>query len=136
MKIKQHISIILSILLLYSSSGLALNVHYCNDKVAFITLKYQETTSISCIEISNTNEVAEQTTSCCSNKLLKTNKDTSKKIIKEFQLQLVDFVLTNNWFTNLVINEIPSLFSTHFIYNSRANAPPLYKLYCRYIFYS
>lgn len=140
MKINKHISFLLALLILVSNVGLAFNVHYCGGELAGISLDYKKTEP--CIEKKVEKENAccatsDEHDSCCSNSKLTIKKTISDEVIvKSLQLDLGVFTLVNEFkspiFTaveeNVVKSDAPSFYCD-------SNAPPLYKLYCQYVFY-
>jgi hypothetical protein len=140
MKINKHLSILLALLILVSNVGLAFNVHYCGGDLAGISLDYKK--SEPCVEKKVERENAccattEQHDDCCSNSKVTLKKSLSDEVIvKSFQLDLGAFTITEAWnlspntgsAENITRSDIPSFYCD-------SNAPPLYKLYCQYIFY-
>lgn len=146
MNFKKHITFLLSFLLLVSNTGLAVNVHYCMDKIAEVSFAYKleepcdthhhnqdkEQHEKACCA-----EPGESHDTCCKDDVLKLKQDNQDNIIiKSIQFDLTQFYIAESWNPSLfftqdtfVKKEIPSFYC-------RANAPPLFKLYCRYIFYA
>jgi len=137
MQLKKHITLLLAILVLVSNSGLAFNVHFCEDKIASITTvfskeevcvtpKKEETC---CAKLEKTHK------KCCSDKEVNLKNKTEKLVVKTFID--ADLFLFNN-------KSVVLFFSSNFkgnkteiwtyFYNS--NSPPLYLLYSQYIFYA
>jgi hypothetical protein len=143
MKIKKHISFVLALLLLVSNVGLAFNVHYCGGELAEISLDYKNSAPCevtkaekqdTCCAASDEHEKE----SCCSNSKVDLKKSLSDEVIvKSFQLDLGFFTfVTEGKAPEALINlsdnnkkkDTPSFYCN-------SNAPPLYKLYCQYLFY-
>lgn len=128
---KKHISILLTIFLLVSNLGLAFNVHYCDEKIASITLN----------TISSSHElggdccgVVEEDSQCCHDKLIKAEVKSDQIIVKTL---LFDFMpVVRGW--RLIIFASDYNFEQKYpvIYSCDANAPPLYLLYSQYTFYA
>lgn len=142
MKFNKHISILLTLLLLVSNMGLALNVHYCKGEISDVSLAYRQHEP--CI----THEAAEAKSccasageshkSCCENDIvkLKDSNTSDNIIVKSLQLDLNVFCTVNEWrpfqsfyTTQIAVKDTPSFYC-------EANAPPLFKLYCSYILYA
>lgn len=140
MKINRHISFVLALLILVSNVGVAFNVHYCGGNLAGISLDYKKTEP--CIEKKVEKEMAccatsSEHDSCCSNDKIDLKKSLSDEVIvKSFQLDLGVFTFAQEWKPSapaaleeeITISNEPSFYC-------ESNAPPLYKLYCQYIFY-
>ncbi|ESU19752.1 hypothetical protein FCR2A7T_16130 [Flavobacterium cauense R2A-7] len=140
MKINKHISFLLALLILVSNVGLAFNVHYCGGELAEISLDYKK--SEPCVEKKVEKEAtccasADKHDDCCSNSKVTLKKSASDEVlVKSFQLDLGVFTFVEEWKPSLIAtaeekvnsSDIPSFYCD-------SNAPPLYKLYCQYIFY-
>lgn len=127
-------------LILVSNVGLAFNVHYCGGNLAEISLDYKK--SEPCVEkkVEKENSCcanSDEHDSCCSNDKIDLKKSISDEVIvKSFQLDLGVFTFAEEWkpfSTTAVEEEIVKSNEPSFYCDS--NAPPLYKLYCQYIFY-
>lgn len=139
MKLSKHISILLASLLLFSNIGLALNVHYCHGEVAAVSFTYKLQEPCAEDEAEKPDsccKAADGHKSCCDNDLVKLQDDTDNILVKSIQLDLGAFCTADEWkpaafYTPalLVTDNNPSFYC-------EANAPPLFKLYCRYIFYA
>lgn len=140
MKIKRHISLLLAMLILVSNVGLAFNVHYCGGEIASVSLAYKS--EMPCMEQSDAENsccaAIEKKDSCCSDSKVDLKKNTTDNIIvKSFQLDLGAFTIMDNWKPVIsaeteeavVKSDIPSFYCD-------SNAPPLFKLYCQYLFYA
>lgn len=145
---KKHISILIAFLILVSNSGMAFNVHYCEGKIASITSVFSKEevcdTSISELAKQKPIEVekaccAKPETShkkCCSDKEVnlknKTEKISSKTISLDFEpaffIVFKNHVFSVDFSQNFVPEKVAFYCESH--------APPLYKLYCQYTFYS
>lgn len=134
MQLKKHISIFLGFLILISSFGLTFTVHYCKEEIASISLFFQKEEP--CVSEKSCCAKEDSHDSCCSNKLVKVEKKSDDIIVKSFQLDLDNFVVAYFWKSIFYF-----LFESKSIQNSidfycDSNAPPLYKLYCQYVFYA
>ena len=141
MKSKKHISFFLAIFLLFSNIGLAIDVHYCGEKVASIKPIYWKNyesllaTEKSCCA-SKTSSIVQRNESCCKDKVIHFEKKQENSTIKSIAFQSDYIFLVADWspiaFTRLSNFENSRLAS----YYCDANAPPLFKLYHQYVFYA
>ncbi len=137
MQLKKHITILLAIFVLVSNSGLAFNVHFCEDKIASITTVFSkeevcvtpEKEETCCAKLQKTHK------KCCSDKEVNLKNKTEKVVVKTFID--ADLFLFNNknevLISTPIFKSIKNEICTYF-FNS--NAPPLYLLYSQYIFYA
>lgn len=133
MKFKKQLCIILTFFLLVSTLGLVYNVHYCEDKVASVTLQYAaETTSAEqgcCGEV-------EKESKCCKNKIIKSDVKSDQLLVKSLSIDSEYIPILFNW-NSLVFVSIPFCEPTETIaYYCDTHAPPLYLLYSQYTFYA
>ena len=137
MQFKKHIIVLLAFLVLVSNSGLAFNVHFCEDKIASITTVFSkeevcvtpEKEDTCCAKLEKTHK------KCCSDKEVNLKNKTEKVVVKSFlDADLFLFKITKEvlFYTSNFNNK--KLEKT--TYYSDANAPPLYLLYSQYIFYA
>jgi len=140
MKINKHISFVIACLILVSNIGLAFNVHYCGGELAEISLDYKK--SEPCTEKKVEKEdsccaSSDKHDDCCSNSKVNLKKSISDEVIvKSFQLDLGVFTFVEAWkpyVVSIVEESVTPSDAPSFYCDS--NAPPLYKLYCQYIFY-
>jgi hypothetical protein len=138
MQLKKHITLLLAILVLVSNSGLAFNVHFCEDKIASITSVFskEEVCAIPekeketcCAKLEKTHK------KCCSDKEVNFKNKTEKVVVKSFfDVDLFLFSITKK----------ELFYASYFIskkvekttYNNDANAPPLYLLFSQFTFYA
>ena len=135
MNFRKHISIVLASLVLLANLGLSFVVHYCKDEIASVSLQYQEDEP--CVENVKSccaKEVSHD--SCCSNKLIKVEKKTDNILVKNFQLDLEQAVFSADWKPNFIAFEPVIVTSNEIAFYCDSHAPPLYKLYCQFIFYA
>ena len=135
MNFRKHISIVLATLILLANLGLSFAVHYCKDEIASVSFQYQEDEPCvedvkSCCAKENSHD------SCCSNKLIKVEKQTDDILVKTLQLDLEQVVFVADWKPNLVAFESENTISNEAAYYCDSHAPPLYKLYCQLVFYA
>jgi hypothetical protein len=140
MRFKKHISILLTFLLLASNMGMAINVHYCGGEVSSVSLDYKQAEACgsqkkemkSCCAA-----MAKKHKSCCDNDVVKLqDKKSDNIIVKSLQLDLGAFYMEGQWQpvqfyaqAPLVAKQTPSFYCD-------SHAPPLFKLYCQYVFYA
>ena len=112
--------------------GLAMNVHYCGDEIASVSLNTN-------VDSSDTEEdccgIVEKQSHCCSDKVVHFEKKTDQATVFTVQLDSVDVFVYDTWqpivFSTFSVNE----FNGSSEYSFQSNAPPLFKLYSQYIFY-
>jgi hypothetical protein len=141
MRVKKCTTLFLAILLLVSNFGLAINVHYCGDKIAFIssafttveTSKKDDASAKNCC--CKTDDALKD--ACCKNKVVDLKKNSKDIIIKNLSFHLSspyilvksnELIFAKAEQINLNVNESE--------YYCNPNARPLFKLYKQYIFYA
>lgn len=138
MKPAKHISILLTLLIVFSTLGLSLTVHYCHDKVSGISLAYKadhcekKAMPKSCCAMA-----AKANKKCCKSHIVKLQDKSDQVLVKSLTLDLAAFYPVADWkpsqllysIVQLTIKENPSFYCD-------AHAPPLFKLYCQYILYA
>lgn len=131
MNLKKCTGLFLAFLLLVSNIGFAFDVHYCGGKIASISLntteKAAEKKCCGAVEKKN---------SCCKDKTVHFEKKSDDATFKIFFFQIA-FPAVIQEFNPITFLAIPNFRGNQIIsYYSDANAPPLFKLYNQYIFYS
>lgn len=141
MSLNKHIATLLSALILFSGIGLAVNVHYCRDEISSVALTYkvQEVCDSAVLPVNKKaccGNKKENHKKCCKDDVIKLNKHTDNLIVKSLQLDLAAFchVAVQNFETSapheaIASRQVPATYAS-------VHAPPLYKLYCRLIFYA
>ena len=144
MNIRKHISIVLSSLILFANIGLALNVHYCHNEVTAVSFAYKLVPPLNEHNHKHEGEdkksccgATESSKKCCKDDVVKLQDTTDHAIVKSLQLDLGAFYIVSNWkpmqffagYTPSDKKETPSFYCD-------SNAPPLYKLYCKYVLYA
>jgi hypothetical protein len=120
---------------LLANLGLSFAVHYCKDEIASVSFQYQEDEP--CVEdVKSCCATADSHDSCCSNKLIKVEKQTDDILVKTFQLDLEQAVFNADWKPNLVVFNSVATTSNEVAFYCDSHAPPLYKLYCQLVFYA
>ena len=113
--------------------GFAFNIRYCGNDITSVTLKtpaHDQNLEKDCCG------VVEKKSHCCKNKEVKFQKKTDDLIQKTVSFHLDFIFLTNEWNPSVfsfVSNFKKDSFTSHY---SDANAPPFFKLYHQYIFYT
>lgn len=132
MNLKKCTGLFLAFLLLVSNIGFAFDVHYCGGKIASVSLN----TTASASPEKKCCGVSEKKSSCCKDKVVHFEKKSDNATFKIFFFQIAFLAgiqqfkpITSPAISNFKRNQIIS-------YYSDANAPPLFKLYNQYIFYS
>jgi hypothetical protein len=147
MKLNRHISIVLSALVLFANMGLALNMHYCHDKVTSVSFAYKINRPVNSHHHTHDEAEAEgkgcckkvvkSHKKCCKDDVLKLKGSDEKAVVKSVQLDLGAFYAVDAW--------RPSVFNTFAApvikkdtpsFYCESNAPPFYKLYCQYVLYA
>lgn len=142
MKFNKHIGILLTFLILASNMGFALNVHYCHGEVSSVSLAYKADVPCGTKQKKETKKgccaaAGESHKKCCKNNLVKLQDDSQDNIIvKSLQLDLSAFYTVEAWKPAQPSAEVPAITSQTPSFYCEAHAPPLFKLYCQYIFYA
>ncbi|WP_343613461.1 hypothetical protein [Flavobacterium sp.] len=124
--------LLLAFLLLVSNIGFAFDVHYCGGKIASVSLN----TSVSAKPEKICCGEKEKVSSCCKDKVVHFEKKSDDATLKIFFFQLA-FPAVIQEYKPIAFLSVPNFKSSQIIsYYSDANAPPLFKLYHQYIFYS
>lgn len=134
MNFKKCTTLFLAFLLLVSNTGLALNVHYCNEKIASVSLKLNQKPAD--LE-KNCCGILEDETSCCDDKVvqLQENSDKFQKQISQIEFSKVFFNESNESVNyKILYNFKPE--KTKISYSFIDHLPPIFKLNCQLIFYA
>ncbi|HEX8017011.1 MAG TPA: hypothetical protein VF465_17395 [Flavobacterium sp.] len=130
MNLKKCTGLFLAFLLLVSNIGFALDVHYCGGKIASVSLS----TTVSPVKKCCGDK--EKKSSCCKDKVVKFEKKSDNATVKVFFYQLAFSTLIKEY-QPIAFLSLPNFKNNQVIsYYADANAPPLFKLYNQYIFYS
>lgn len=131
MILKRHISIFLAILLLASNFGLAINVHYCEDKVSSVTVGSSG---------NNAEEeccgAIEKESKCCHDKIVKSDEKSDQILVKSQTFEAHYIPIVHDWNPITVSFNIKTPKRGAITYYCEANAPPLYLLYSQFTFYA
>jgi hypothetical protein len=133
MNFRKHISLLLTFFLLVSNLGLAFNVHYCDNKIASVTLSIasaSEQVEKDCCG------VVEKDSKCCKNKIIKSEVKSDQIIVKSLSFDADYIPVYADW--KSIVFPYKFNFKTRdiFTYYCDAHAPPLYLLYSQYTFYA
>lgn len=139
MRNHKYICFILAIFLMFSNIGLAVNIHYCKGEIEQISLGYQS--GVAC-EVDADHDKAcckekPEKESCCKDDVIKQGTDQNQVVSKVFQVQTDLFVapITYDFTTPFLLeSNVPK--STFVSFYCESNAPPLYKLFKKYIYYA
>ncbi len=142
MRTRKYINALLTLLILVSNMGLALNVHYCHGEVSSVSLAYKAAESCGGdrdekkAPACGVKEGSHK--KCCENDLIKLHDSKAENVIvKSLQLDLGAFCLANEWKPEaLYYTEAPLVQKDQPSFYCGSHAPPLFKLYCQYIFYA
>ncbi len=135
MQFKKHFSLILAFLLLVSNSGLAVNIHFCEGKIAAISSVFSKE---EVCEMPVKEEIAccakpdLQHKKCCSDKEVNLKNKIEKMVIKTISFDLHWAYFPNEWKPVIFNALLPIISTSTIVYYCDANAPPLYKLYCQF----
>lgn len=134
-RVKKHISLFVAFLLLVSNSGLAINVHFCEGKIAGFSSVFSKE---EVCKVPVKREAAccakpdPEHKKCCSDKEVNLKNKTEKIVLKTISFDLDSVAIPNDW-KPLTFNSVAtSSYNTTSAYYCDANAPPLYQLYCQF----
>lgn len=136
MNFRKHISIVLASLILLANLGLSFSVHYCKDEIASVSFQFQEEEEPCVEKVSSCCAKATSHDSCCSNKEIKVEKKTDDVLVKSIQIQFDQVVLNDYWKSNFNTFSGLTNASNEIAFYCDSHAPPLYKLYCQFVFYA
>jgi hypothetical protein len=135
---KKGISVLLAFILLVSSGGWSLNIHYCGGEIASISA-FEKNSNACCdhhVELDTccALDIEEDEDGCCSDDILQVElEDVVVEYLKTFtlfQAILPDFSVT----IFAVEYSSSTIEQLHFYCDS--NAPPLYLLYSQWVLYA
>lgn len=142
-RVKKHVSLFLAILFLVSNLGLAFNVHYCEDKIASITIENvfsnQEVEDNCCqieIKFPACCKKIEKKKCCCDDKIIKSDSSSEKIITSNNNPHFDAFLLKNHNFSAIFKSEIICKSIKFTSYTCNANAPPIFERNCQLLFYA
>ncbi|MBD2001698.1 hypothetical protein [Trichocoleus sp. FACHB-40] len=133
-----------------SNIGLVLNVHYCKGEVSSVTLAYRQQEPCNPHHESEEHKhqhkadnkaccaiKAENHKKCCKDDVVKLqDKNEGKVIVKSLQLDLGAFCVAEEWKPSQFYYTVPVAVKDSPSFYCESHAPPLFKLYCKYILYA
>lgn len=119
--------------LLFSNLGFAVTIHFCDNELASISIA--NFTTHSKIE-KDCCGIVEKKSNCCHNKVVKAQEKQDQIVSKKVDYKVEFFVINQNIFSEFVSNSPQNQVQKATISSCFPNAPPLYKLYSQYLFYS
>lgn len=133
MKLEKYISLLIAFVILVSNTDLAINLHYCMDKVASVSIKPFFAPES---EIDTCCDVQDEPPTCCKDRLVKLQKKSPEYFQNDpaFHFEALAQISTpidlkeTNWI-------VPKL-SNSLNYYCDTNPPPLFKLYSQLLFYA
>ncbi len=133
MKFKQPILFLFTFFIFFSNVELALNIHYCGNEIAVISVQTPHSSSSS---EENCCGLIEKKSHCCHNKVVTIQKKADPGIVKS-KILITKSVFQSKYEVPIIVaNPIAiksQLKSTIFSFKT---GPPLYKLYHQFVFYS
>lgn len=134
MNSKKCIGLFLALLILVSNVGLAFTMHYCGGKIASVSIQTLANSIDSkkgcCAKKTVTKD------SCCKNKTVHIQKKSDNATLKAFSFESYVAYLVPENKVKIVSSKVTFINQPIATYYCDANAPPLFKLYHRYIFYA
>lgn len=154
---KRLVSMLFLLIFLFSNIGWSMSVHYCQGEAHYSPLRYAHTHLESGCVMESTIESEPQREEksccstqtpieeavkkfadkqCCQNDLIKSN--PSDHNIQHVYAPHFDFILPDYSWTTLTTPWVylPAKKQETLAYYLEANAPPLYQLHCRLVFYA
>lgn len=142
---KRHISFLFLFIFIFSNVGWSINAHYCQGELKETSLLHNSikvidelTETMPCCEtdVDFESPQDENNKDCCKDEIVKSN-TSDQNLVKVIPLQLELLSAEMTWNTPF-FNNIHIAESTNNLLDSylEANAPPLFKLYCRLLFYA
>tara|TARA_B110000503_G_scaffold138908_1_gene226046 strand:+ start:267 stop:632 length:366 start_codon:yes stop_codon:yes gene_type:complete len=115
--------------------GYNFTIHYCNDAIASISLNTQieelcTPVATSCCALEKKHN------KCCSDKVVKIDKKTDHVVSKSFKINFESIVFFENNLFKISNKQKASSFIDTPSFYCESNAPPFYKLYCRFVLYA
>lgn len=133
MLFKKQICFFLAFFLLLSQMGWSFNIHFCDNKVASVSIN--STSNSFEIEKKCCGEV-EKDAKCCHNKIVKATEKQDAFYTKSISFSPEFTFLLSNWKPLVFLKKKTSDKKIVLSYYCDANAPPIYKLNCQLVFYA
>ena len=134
MNSKKCIGLFLAFLILVSNVGMAFTMHYCGGKVASVSVQTLVNTADAEKGCCAKKAVAKD--SCCKNKTVHFQKKSDNATLKVVSFESFMPYLTPENKVEIATSKATFINQPIATYYCDANAPPLFKLYHRYIFYA
>ena len=135
MNFKKIIGFLLASLILLSNLGLQISLHYCQEE--FVGISFLNSTFEPCAEKKGSCcEKASSHNDCCSNKELKIEKKSTDFVLKSHYFDFDFCFFSNTNYANLPFKNTIKKSVSETAFYCESNAPPLYKLYCQFVFYA
>lgn len=134
MKFPKAAYLLFALFFLVTKLGVVLNIHYCGGNIAYISHSFQKkgcgmekSAPVSC-------ETGIQQKSCCDDETIVLQNKDQNPLTDILQLKL-SFSSPATLPLLFHLPEITPCTPATVAYHTQANPPPLYQLYCSYIFY-
>jgi hypothetical protein len=136
MKFKKATSLFLAILVLFSSTHFALNIHSCHGMIAAVETIFESKTV--CHPPSETTENSccqnhQEKKKCCSDETIEASTDD---VVIENAVQFQFYFIFQNEINSYFEFQTNDILKNQLDYYCDSNAPPLYKLYHQLVFYA
>lgn len=137
MNFKKHIAIFFAIYYLAIGSGFAINLHFCGGELESVSTALSEIVCGKVVETSCCSVKKEVVSDCCDDETVDFNEAADDETILPYSEVF-----------HACLELLPNVFSIGFsevsarkqaalpFYTFQSNAPPLYKLYCTFIYYA
>lgn len=135
MQFKKSTSILIAFVILFSNLGLALNVHYCKDKIAGISFTTQ-IEEICKADVKSCCVAENPQNKCCSNKIIKAEKQNDELLSSHFNVKFQPFYFEAFRPYSFLEKSVFSSKNELISFYCDSNAPPFYKLYCQLVLYA
>ena len=132
MLLKKQIIVLLSFLVLFTNTGMAFTVHYCDDEVASVSINnssFHEFDKECCGKVN-------PLSNCCHNKIIKSNDKVDQIVAKTITHQFDALLFVEKQSKIILYTGKNFKKSSGEFYKFNSHAPPLYKLYSQYCFYA
>jgi hypothetical protein len=134
MNSKKSIGLFLAFLILVSNVGMVFTMHYCGGKVASVSVQTLANTTDAEKGCCAKKAVTED--SCCKNKTVHFQKKSDNATLKVVSFEsFMPYLIPENK-VEIATSKATFINQPIAIYYCDAHAPPLFKLYQRYIFYA
>ncbi len=133
---KRDIALFLSLFYFAVNSGLGFTPHYCGGLLESICTNTEGLGS-NTKEVNSCCAASKKTTKgCCSDEEIKFSPSEKSVVLSNFSITLSAPYPVVNTFSFPLCSGTALMENSFYDYSYRANAPPLYKLFCQYTIYS